>query len=180
MESMLNYKGEESCLTTHSDLVHCTKCHCRNHSEIIMSGFLIKSPPLKKSIVKKRWHKRYFILRADKTLEYYTNSTQDNPIAIINLKDVQRIEIGLGNDKFGNIFDLVTLRRTYFFSAGSSDIMQIWVDQIKGLLEITDVTVYETEQQKTCEPNDELMQYYVDERLRKKDKIDSLHHSIFV
>ncbi|KAI6659034.1 GRB2-associated-binding protein 1-like [Oopsacas minuta] len=154
---------EENCLTRHGSLVHCTKCHCRNHSEIIMSGFLIKSPPLKKSIVKKRWHKRYFILRADKTLEYYTNSRKDNPIAIINLKDVQRIEVGLGNDKFGNIFDLVILKRTYFFSAGNSDLMSKWVDQIRELIPRTDVTVYEKQQERTCNLDDKLMQYYVKE-----------------
>ena len=154
---------EESCLTRHGDLVHCTECHPRNHSQIIMSGFLIKSPPLKKSIFKKRWHRRYFILRADKTLEYYTSSKRSQPIAVIQLEDAVRIEVGLGNEKFGNIFDVVMPKRTYFFSAGSSEIMWLWVEQIKKMLSNQmDVTIYESKQM-DCKykRTEKMMQYYV-------------------
>eukprot|EP00800_Vazella_pourtalesii_P002630 TRINITY_DN1257_c0_g1_i2.p1 TRINITY_DN1257_c0_g1~~TRINITY_DN1257_c0_g1_i2.p1 ORF type:complete len:181 (-),score=31.02 TRINITY_DN1257_c0_g1_i2:14-556(-) len=176
-----NHHEEESCLTRHGNLVHCTHCHCRNHSEIIMSGFLIKSPPLKKSFIKKKWHKRYFILRADKTLEYYFNSKKDEPIAVINLQEVDRIEVGLRSDMFGNMFNIVTPKRTYFFSAGSSHIMWLWVDHIKDLIEQADVTVYETENPNTDEPHEKLMHYYVNSshvRLRKKNRMVSTVFSL--
>eukprot|EP00800_Vazella_pourtalesii_P002629 TRINITY_DN1257_c0_g1_i1.p1 TRINITY_DN1257_c0_g1~~TRINITY_DN1257_c0_g1_i1.p1 ORF type:complete len:173 (-),score=33.28 TRINITY_DN1257_c0_g1_i1:165-683(-) len=167
MNSTMN-KEEESCLTRHGNLVHCTHCHCRNHSEIIMSGFLIKSPPLKKSFIKKKWHKRYFILRADKTLEYYFNSKKDEPIAVINLQEVDRIEVGLRSDMFGNMFNIVTPKRTYFFSAGSSHIMWLWVDHIKDLIEQADVTIYETTITNVNKLNEKMMQYYV-----KSEKLDN-------
>ena len=146
--------------------MHCTECHPRNHSQIIMSGFLIKSPPIKKSVFKKRWHKRYFILRANKTLEYYTNSRSSEPIAVINVEDAARIEVGLGSQKFGNIFDLVMPKRTYFFSAGSSEIMWLWVEQIKGMLSNqTDVTIYESGQLECkYKATDKMMQYYVKDK----------------
>ena len=143
--------------------MHCTECHPRNHSQIIMSGFLIKSPPHNKSIFKKRWHRRYFILRADRTLEYYTNSKTSEPIAVINLEDAVRIEVGIGSRKFGNIFDLVMLKRTYFFSAGSSEIMWLWVEQIKAMLSNhLDVAIYESGKMECkYKSTDKMMQYYV-------------------
>ena len=154
---------EENCLTRHGDLVHCTDCHPRNHSKIIMSGFLIKSPSNNNSIFKKKWHKRYFILRADKTLEYYTNNKRSEPLAVINLEDAIRIEVGLGSREFGNIFDLVMPKRTYFFSAGSSEIMWLWVEQIKAMLSThMDVVIYESGRMKCETKSDEkLMQYYL-------------------
>ena len=131
-----------------------------------MSGFLIKSPPLKKSFIKKRWHRRYFILRADKTLEYYVSSNKDEPIAVINLQEVRRIDVGLRSNVFGNMFNIVTPKRTYFFSAGSSQIMSLWVDHIKDLIE-ADVTVYESMAPSVNKTNEKMMQYYV-----RPDKTD--------
>ena len=165
-----NIGNEESCLTRHGHLVHCTHCHCRNHSEIIMSGFLIKSPPLVKSFIKKRWHRRDFILREDKTLEYYVSSKKDKPIAVINLQEVERIDVGLCSDMYGNMFNIVTPKRTYFFSAGSSHIMWLWVDHIKDLIELADVTEYVTTALSVSKPNEKMMQYYV--RAEKTDYND--------
>ena len=144
-----------------------------------MSGFLIKSPPLHKSFIKKRWYRRYFILRADKTLEYYVSSKKDEPIAVINLQEVKRIDVGLRSDMFGNMFNIVTPKRTYFFSAGSSHIMWLWVDHIKDLIE-ADVTVYQSDNPNTDAPHGKLMHYYVNSshvRLRKKNRIISTDFS---
>ena len=147
---------------SHSQLVSCSKCHVKPYPEIIMSGYLTKSPPLNKSFLVKRWKVRYFILRADATLEYHESNRATDRLGVIDLQQTQRMESGLETKKYANIFDLIMPGRTYFFSAGDLDIMFEWVSQIKMILNISDDVVYPQKTvSKTLNQGDKLLQYYV-------------------
>ena len=145
-------------------MVHCSKCHHKPYPEILMSGYLTKSPPLNKSTLVKRWKIRYFILREDSTLEYYDNYKSPFPLGTINLELTQRLEAGLETKKYANIFDLIMPGRTYFFSAGQLEIMFDWVTQIKFLLGIGEDVVYpQKSAPKPLNPSNLLLQVYVKE-----------------
>ncbi|KAI6650972.1 GRB2-associated-binding protein 1-like [Oopsacas minuta] len=147
---------------SHSPLVDCSKCHQRPYPEILMSGYLTKSPPLNKSNILRRWKTRYFVLRVDATLEYFQNNKSPSALGVINLEHTQRLEAGLETRKYGNIFDLIMPNRTYFFSAGHLDIMFEWVSQIKHILGIDEDVVYPQKSvPKSRNPGDPLLQYYV-------------------
>ena len=149
----------ENC--SHSPMVHCSCCHHKPFPEILMTGYLVKSPPLNKSILK-RWKTRYFIMRADATLEYYDGYRSSVPLGVINLEQTLRLEAGLETKKYANIFDLIMPRRTYFFSAGQLEIMFDWVTQIKCILGIGEDVVYpQKSAPKPLTPSNLLLQVYV-------------------
>ena len=156
-----NNRMAEKC--SHSQIVHCSSCHHKPYPEIIMSGYLVKSPPLNKSFLK-RWKTRYFILRGDATLEYYDSFRSSVPLGVINLEQTQRLEAGLETKKYGNIFDLIMPGRTYFFSAGHIDIMFDWVTQIKYILGIGEDVVYpQKSTPKQLNPSSPLLHFYINE-----------------
>ena len=156
------------CTTEHSSRVHCSKCHHNTTSQIFMSGFLIKSPPNNKTNILNRWRKRYFILRGDKTLEYYSSYKNKTPEAILKLEDVLRMDVGVKSDNYGNIFNIVQPKKTYYFSAGSAEIMWTWVREIKLMMPKIEITEYETKVNngKTFNPGNEMLKYYVREPLQ--------------
>ena len=168
MNQVILNKEEESCLTRHGSRVHCTKCHYKTTPQVYMSGFLIKSPPNNKTSMLNRWRNRYIILRGDKTLEYYSSYKNKKPQATLKLEDVLRIDVGMGSNKRGNIFNIVLPKHTYFFSAGSEEIMWTWVRQIKQMHSEIEVMEYETElrHSKVLKQGNKMLEYFVKQPTR--------------
>ncbi|TPX38837.1 hypothetical protein SeLEV6574_g07587 [Synchytrium endobioticum] len=84
----------------------------------------------KKGEKRKRWKKRWFVLRGNK-LAYYKNDKEYVLLSIIDLADVHAIaEVTL--KKRSNVFGLVTRQRSYFMQAPSKEACQEWLTVLRN------------------------------------------------
>ena len=77
-----------------------------------------------------QWHKRYFVLRENKNLDYFKNEKEKKPIKVINLRLCKSVEAGLYHKSFKHVFSITTTERVYYLVADSSDEMEMWVEQL--------------------------------------------------
>ena len=78
-----------------------------------------------------QWQKRYFVLHTNKKLHYYKNDKEKRPVKDpINLALCKTVESHLANQKFKNVFSVVTDQRTYFLVADTQFEMENWVEKI--------------------------------------------------
>eukprot|EP00111_Clytia_hemisphaerica_P002817 TCONS_00007963-protein len=113
--------------------------------KVIHEGFLKKSPPQAKIEKGFKWHKRYFRLCSDKTLEYYKEKKEKKPLKEpIDLRNCQNVvpdpneeEFKISGVKFGEkwrwFFKLETPERTYHFIASTKSDMNQWIEKINML-----------------------------------------------
>lgn len=77
-----------------------------------------------------KWHERYFLLRANKTIEIHKSrkaaETQKSPRKVIDLRECISLELGLEYKNLQHILSLGTFKRTFFLGAPSSALMLQW------------------------------------------------------
>lgn len=107
--------------------------------EIVLQGWLRKSPPEKK-LRRYAWKKRWFILRSGRmsgdpdVLEYYKSEHAKKPIRVIDLHCCEQVDAGLTfkrkefQDSF--VFDIKTSDRTFYLVAETEAEMNKWVRSI--------------------------------------------------
>lgn len=77
-----------------------------------------------------KWHERYFLLRANKTIEIHKSrkaaETQKSPRKVIDLRECITLELGLEYKNLQHILSLGTFKRTFFLGAPSNALMLQW------------------------------------------------------
>ncbi|EGD79536.1 hypothetical protein PTSG_10106 [Salpingoeca rosetta] len=123
---------------------HLQTAHAEHHDAPIGSaggfavmryGYMIKSPPLKRinQPTLCRWRRRYFILRKNKRLEYWSDSSQRELKGCVDLREVWQIEEDV--DYRGQpTFCLSTHDRKYFFIAGDASDKRAWLTTIREVI----------------------------------------------
>ncbi|XP_022787938.1 GRB2-associated-binding protein 1-like isoform X1 [Stylophora pistillata] len=107
--------------------------------DIMISGYLRKSPPENKFKVSSRaislqlkfWQKRFFVLHKNGKLRYYKSDKEKRPIKdALNLVNCKSVESHLANTKFKNVFSIAMETRTYYLVADTQEDMENWVAKI--------------------------------------------------
>lgn len=84
-----------------------------------------------------RWRNRFFVLRANKTIEVYkcqkAAEALKTPRKIIDLRECISLELGLEYKNLQHILSLGTFKRTYFFVAPSNALMLQWGNVLEKL-----------------------------------------------
>lgn len=102
--------------------------------EVVMSGYLIKSPPATKIRNLRSWTKRYFVLYANKLLYYYKNERDKRPVKEpIMLANCKCVDAKLNHERFEFVFSIVTPQRIYYLVARTQGEMEEWVDKLIGV-----------------------------------------------
>lgn len=87
------------------------------------------------SLYLQKWHERYFILRANRTLECYKSlkaaESNKSPRRIIDLRECISLEIGLEYRNYEHILSLGTFKRTFFLAAPSDPLMLQWANVLE-------------------------------------------------
>ena len=77
-----------------------------------------------------KWHERYFLLRANKTIEIHKSrkaaEAQKAPRRVIDLRECISLELGLEYKNLQHILSLGTFKRTFFLAAPSNALMLQW------------------------------------------------------
>ena len=77
-----------------------------------------------------KWHERYFLLRANKTIEIHKSrkaaEAQKTPRRVIDLRECISLELGLEYKNLQHILSLGTFERTFFLAAPSNALMLQW------------------------------------------------------
>ncbi|KAJ3092526.1 hypothetical protein HK102_006303, partial [Quaeritorhiza haematococci] len=98
--------------------------------ELMKNEKVVKSGWMKKKGEKrKRWKRRWFVLRATK-IAYYKNEREYELLHIIHLENVHAIA-PVERKKRQNVFGVVTKQRTYFFQAFSPEEMEEWMSMLR-------------------------------------------------
>ena len=83
-----------------------------------------------KLLLHQKWRDRYFILRANKTLECYKSrkaaDSMKSPRRVIDLRECINLEVGLEYKNLSHIMSLGTFKRTFFMAAPSDALMLQW------------------------------------------------------
>lgn len=83
----------------------------------------------KQTLVRKKWKKRWVVLRESGSLMYYKNDQEYVLLKLIKLHSTT--EIGPSahekHHKKQHVFQLATAKRTFYFAAGSEEEMNTWV-----------------------------------------------------
>lgn len=96
-----------------------------------------------------RWRRRWFILRQGEIpgqfhLEYYTDRNCRKLKGMIDLDQCEQVDSGLRlehrKQKFQNMFDVKTPRRTYYLAADSEADMNDWVACICQVCNLQDLS----------------------------------------
>ncbi|XP_022098297.1 pleckstrin homology domain-containing family A member 1-like isoform X2 [Acanthaster planci] len=93
---------------------------------VIKAGWCVKQGALRKS-----WKRRFFILD-DEGLAYYKSSTDKLPLKTISKKDITVSRMSDSGQALqrDNLFEIVSLSRTFFVQAYSPDDMAEWINSI--------------------------------------------------
>ena len=86
-----------------------------------------------------KWHERYFVLRANKTIEIHKSrkaaEAHKAPRRVIDLRECISLELGLEYKNLQHILSLGTFKRTFFLGAPSNALMLQWgnvLEKVKG------------------------------------------------
>ena len=108
-----------------------------------MRFLFTKTPTMKLHYVPRyylqKWHERYFLLRANKTIEIHKSrraaEAQKTPRRVIDLRECISLELGLEYKNLQHILSLGTFKRTFFLGAPSDALMLQWgnvLEKVKG------------------------------------------------
>jgi hypothetical protein len=81
-----------------------------------------------------KWHERYFVLKANRTLECYKSKKAagaKSPRRVVDLRECINLEIGLEYKTLNHIMSLGTFKRTFFYAAPSDPLMLQWADALE-------------------------------------------------
>lgn len=82
------------------------------------------------SLLLQKWHERYFLLRANKTIEIHKSrkaaEAQKAPRRAIDLRECISLELGLEYKNLRHILSIGTFKRTFFLAAPSNALMLQW------------------------------------------------------
>ncbi len=79
-----------------------------------------------------KWHERYFILRANRTLECHkSKKSQKSPRRVVDLRECINLEVGLEYKNLQHVMSLGTFKRTFFYAAPSDPLMLQWADVLE-------------------------------------------------
>uniref|UniRef100_A0A8C1S8N8 Pleckstrin homology domain containing, family A (phosphoinositide binding specific) member 1b n=1 Tax=Cyprinus carpio TaxID=7962 RepID=A0A8C1S8N8_CYPCA len=97
---------------------------------VIKAGYCVKQGG-----VMKNWKRRYFMLD-DNTLSYFKSDMEREPLRVIPLKEVNRVQECKQSDLMmrDNLFELVTTSRTFYFQSDSPEEMHGWIKAISGAI----------------------------------------------
>ena len=86
-------------------------------------------------LLSQKWHERYFVLRANRTLECHKSKkaveARKSPRRIVDLRECINLEIGLEYKNLQHIMSLGTFKRTFFYAAPSDPLMLQWTDVLE-------------------------------------------------
>ena len=95
-----------------------------------------------------KWHDRYFLLRANKTLALFkTRKAAEagrTPRRVIDLRSCINLEMGLEYKALQHVFCLGTFKRSFFFAAASDMVMLHWaymLEKVKNAQEGMSVSI---------------------------------------
>ncbi|KAL5505170.1 hypothetical protein EMCRGX_G006562 [Ephydatia muelleri] len=113
----------------------------RRSREVVFSGNLLKAPPLDRR-GRKKWHQRYIVLRANKTLECHKSqkaaTTSKPPRRVIDLRECINLELGLEYKDLQHVLCLGTFKRSFFFAAPSDAMMLQWSNVLESVKNATE------------------------------------------
>ncbi|XP_051968684.1 pleckstrin homology domain-containing family A member 1-like isoform X2 [Xyrauchen texanus] len=97
---------------------------------VIKVGYCVKQ-----GAVMKNWKRRYFMLD-DNTVSYFKSDTDREPLRVIPLKEVNRVQECKHSDMMmrDNLFELVTTSRTFYIQSTSPEEMHGWIRAISGAI----------------------------------------------
>ncbi|XP_052426250.1 pleckstrin homology domain-containing family A member 1-like isoform X2 [Carassius gibelio] len=97
---------------------------------VIKAGYCVKQ-----GAVMKNWKRRYFLLD-DNALSYFKSDMEREPLRIIPLKEVNKVQECKQSDLMmrDNLFELVTTSRTFYIQSDSPDEMHGWIKAISGAI----------------------------------------------
>ncbi|KAM9831252.1 pleckstrin homology domain-containing family A member 1-like [Neosynchiropus ocellatus] len=93
---------------------------------VIKTGYCVKQ-----GAVMKTWKRRYFVLEQN-SLSYYKSEQEREPLRVIPLKDVQKVQEGPHSDNMtrDNLFEVVTSSRTFYIQTDSPEETAKWIRSI--------------------------------------------------
>ncbi|XP_051523772.1 pleckstrin homology domain-containing family A member 1 isoform X1 [Myxocyprinus asiaticus] len=97
---------------------------------VIKAGYCVKQ-----GAVMKNWKRRYFMLD-DNTLSYFKSDMEREPLRVILLKEVNKVQECKQSDLMmrDNLFELVTISRTFYIQSDSPEEMHGWIKAISGAI----------------------------------------------
>ncbi|XP_072914193.1 pleckstrin homology domain-containing family A member 2-like isoform X2 [Hemitrygon akajei] len=100
--------------------------------QVLKSGFCVKQ-----GIVRKSWKRRYFTLD-ENSFSYFKCEMEKEPLRTIPLKDIQKAQNCSCSQALmrDNLFELVTMSRTFYIQADSPAEMESWIKAINGAIKL--------------------------------------------
>ncbi|XP_051958747.1 pleckstrin homology domain-containing family A member 1 isoform X2 [Xyrauchen texanus] len=97
---------------------------------VIKAGYCVKQ-----GAVMKNWKRRYFMLD-DNALSYFKSEMEREPLRVIPLKEVNKVQECKQSDLMmrDNLFELVTISRTFYIQSDSPEEMHGWIKAISGAI----------------------------------------------
>uniref|UniRef100_A0A8C5R3K8 HtrA serine peptidase 1 n=1 Tax=Leptobrachium leishanense TaxID=445787 RepID=A0A8C5R3K8_9ANUR len=99
-----------------------------SESNVIKAGYCVKQ-----GAVMKNWKRRYFILD-ENTIGYFKSELERDPIRLIQLREVQKVQECKQGDMRDNLFEIVTTSRTFYVQADSPEEMHSWIRAVSGAI----------------------------------------------
>ncbi|XP_059822158.1 pleckstrin homology domain-containing family A member 2-like isoform X1 [Hypanus sabinus] len=100
--------------------------------QVLKSGFCVKQ-----GIVRKSWKRRYFTLD-ENSFSYFKCEMEKEPLRTIPLKDIQKAQNCSCSQALmrDNLFELVTMSRTFYIQADSPAEMESWIKAINEAIKL--------------------------------------------
>uniref|UniRef100_A0A3B1JCT7 Pleckstrin homology domain containing, family A (phosphoinositide binding specific) member 1a n=1 Tax=Astyanax mexicanus TaxID=7994 RepID=A0A3B1JCT7_ASTMX len=112
--------------------IHLPYFQCRPAQEqsVIKAGYCVKQ-----GAVMKNWKRRYFILE-ENSMSYFKSELEKEPLRMIPLKEVHKVQECKHSDILmrDNLFEVVTMSRTFYIQADSPEEMHSWIKAISGAI----------------------------------------------
>ncbi|XP_061084344.1 pleckstrin homology domain-containing family A member 1-like isoform X2 [Conger conger] len=95
----------------------------------IKAGYCVKQ-----GAVRRNWKRRYFLLE-ENSLSYFKSDMDKDPLRVIPLKEVQKVQECKGDIMMrDNLFEVVTANRTFYIQADSPEEMHSWIKAVSGAI----------------------------------------------
>ncbi|KAJ8360165.1 hypothetical protein SKAU_G00166900 [Synaphobranchus kaupii] len=97
---------------------------------VIKAGYCVKQGAMRKN-----WKRRYFLLE-ENSLSYFKSDAEKDPLRIIPLKEVQKVQECKQSDMMmrDNLFEVVTAARTFYIQTDSPEDMHGWIKAVSGAI----------------------------------------------
>ncbi|XP_049319885.1 pleckstrin homology domain-containing family A member 1a isoform X2 [Astyanax mexicanus] len=106
------------------------QCRPAQEQSVIKAGYCVKQ-----GAVMKNWKRRYFILE-ENSMSYFKSELEKEPLRMIPLKEVHKVQECKHSDILmrDNLFEVVTMSRTFYIQADSPEEMHSWIKAISGAI----------------------------------------------